>query len=509
MSPIRQHEISVKNETVNFAKLSKGIDVIDDAVIELDKFKKSKYRNTYNDKEAIVTALENRNVKFLREMSNYYYDVSGIYARFIKYLTGILTYSWYAYPYMLKDNYNSKTVKKEMNSVLTYMDNLNIATTFYDVSFKVVLNGCFYGYMVNNNALTLGTILELPVDYCRSRYKYNGMDAVEFNVKYFDEQLPDKLQKAIVLDNFPKEFKKNYELYKAGHLTVDKTDNGAWFLCNPDMAMKFSLSENDAPIFSAVTTTILELEEAKQLDMKKTMQELLKIVVQKMPLDKNSEMVFDLDEAQDMHNNACRMLRNAVNVDVLTTFAEVEVADLDNATTSSTKDPLMKVERGIFNEAGVSQMLFATEGNIALEKSIMNDESLMFYLLHQYQNKLNNIIDFLFNKKNEYKIKMPDISIYNKEKQTKMFKDMASSGYPKLLPAIAAGVSQTEFLSLNEYENNILGLNEKMAPLQISSTQSSKPSTTTEKTGTGVVGAPAKEEDQLTEKTIQNKESQS
>ena len=38
-----------------------------------------------------------------------------------------------------------------------------------------------------------------------------------------------------------------------------------------------------------------------------------------------------------------------------------------------TKDELAKVERAVFNEAGVSQMQFNTDGNIALEKSILND----------------------------------------------------------------------------------------------------------------------------------------
>ena len=219
-----------------------------------------------------------------------------------------------------------------------------------------------------------------------------------------------------------------------------------------------------------------------------------------MPLDKNSEMVFDLDEAQAMHNNACRMLQNAVNVDVLTTFADVEVADLDSSTTTTSKDPLMKVERGIFNEAGISQMLFATDGNIALEKSIMNDEALMFYLLDQYQNKLNAIIDFLFNKRNIFKISMPHLSIYNSEKKEKMFKDLATAGFPKILTAIAAGITQSEFLSVMQYENEILNITEDMVPLKISSTQSGG-------SGDGKVGAPQK--DTVTEKTIQNRESQS
>ena len=172
-------------------------------------------------------------------------------------------------------------------------------------------------------------------------------------------------------------------------------------------------------------------------------------------------MVFDIDEAREMHNNACQMLTNAVNVDVLTTFADTEVIDLDSSNASVSNDPLKKVERSIFNEAGVSQMLFATDGNIALEKSIKNDEAIVFYLLGQYQNRLNGIIESLFGKRNSFKISMPNLSIYNIESKQKVYKEMATLGYSKLLPAIATGTSQSEFISLNEYENNILMMNEK------------------------------------------------
>ena len=102
----------------------RGIDVIEDAVLELDKFKKSKYKNTFADKEAIVRALENENVRFLREMSNYYFSLSGMYSRFVQYLAGILTYDWMIYPYMLKDKYDSKKVKKDMLNCFSFGKNM-------------------------------------------------------------------------------------------------------------------------------------------------------------------------------------------------------------------------------------------------------------------------------------------------------------------------------------------------------------------------------------------------
>lgn len=504
MTKIRDHRTHTRKvEPINFT--NKGWQTIGDAVLELDKFKRSQFKGSFGNKDQIFRALETKDTVFLRDLSLYYIGVSGIYQRIVEYLSTILTYDWFAYPYMMSSKTKKTDVENGMKSVLTFLDNSLLKTSLADISKTIVAEGCYYGYMIVNPQKSSSAILELPVDYCRSRFKFNGMPAVEFNLKYFDNEFRDDDLRMSVLKSFPEEFTKNYNLYRAGLIKVDPVDRGVWFVCDTRFAMKFSVTENDIPLFAAVIPTIINLDEAKQLDLKKTTQELLKIIIQKMPLDKNGDLIFDIEESQDMHNAASQMLKSATNVDILTTFADVNVADLDNSAGTATKDPLAKVERGIFNEAGVSQNLFATDGNLSLEKSILNDESIMFYLLDQYQNRLNSILEFLFKGSIVYKISFPHLSIYNNERKQKMFKDMATNGYPKLMPAIASGMSQTEFLSLNEYEEKILKLGERLVPVQSSNTQSSKTAT-----GTGKeIGAPKKEEGELAEKTIQNQESQS
>ena len=50
---------------------------------------------------------------------------------------------------------------------------------------------------------------------------------------------------------------------------------GPWVQCNQNLPMRFTLGTKEIPIFSAVIPTIMDLDQAKDLDMKKTMQELL------------------------------------------------------------------------------------------------------------------------------------------------------------------------------------------------------------------------------------------
>lgn len=168
-----------------------------------------------------------------------------------------------------------------------------------------------------------------------------------------------------------------------------------------------------------------------------------------MPLDKNGDLIFDVDEAKELHNNAVQMLGKAIGVDVLTTFADVDVADLADKNSSTTIDELEKVERTVFNESGTAQNLFNTDGNIALEKSILNDEASLYNLILQFEAFLNMIIE-PFNKnpkKLKYKVQILTTTIYNYKDMAKLYKEQTQLGYSKMLPQIALGQSQSSILA--------------------------------------------------------------
>mgnify|MGYP006371946477 CR=1 FL=1 len=64
--------------------------------------------------------------------------------------------------------------------------------------------------------------------------------------------------------------------------------------------------------------------------------------------------------------------------------------------TTTTTDELAKVERTVYNEAGISQMQFNTDGNIALEKSILNDEAAIYKLVNLILRQRKYIIEYKF-----------------------------------------------------------------------------------------------------------------
>jgi hypothetical protein len=58
---------------------------------------------------------------------------------------------------------------------------------------------------------------------------------------------------------------------------------------------------------------------------------------------------------------------------------------MSDKNTATSVDDLEKVERTVYNTFGVSQNLFNTDGNMALEKSILNDEGTIRSLVLQFQ----------------------------------------------------------------------------------------------------------------------------
>lgn len=278
-----------------------------------------------------------------------------------------------------------------------------------------------------------------------------------------------------VLNIFPKEFQKGYVLYKQGKLLDEAGMPTAWFLLTPGSAVKFTLGPNEFPLFVSAIPAIIDLDAAQELDRRKQMQKLLKIIVQKLPMDKNGDLIFDVDEAKEIHTNAVRMLANAIGVDVLTTFADIDAIDTSDRNSATTTDDLEKVERTVFNTMGLSRNLFNTDGNLSLEKSILNDESTMRGLLLQFAQFFDYVVDILNNNKNyEFRYYMLETTQYNYKEMAKLYKEQIQYGYSKMLPQIALGHAQSFILNTARFENEVLDLNHLMLPPLSSNTMNAE-----------------------------------
>ena len=473
-----------------------------------------------------MRAIVTKNYRKLRDISDFFYNASGIYQTVCNYFAYLYRYDWYIYPENVKDSARPEKIVEEYTRLLSYLDKSYIKKMCGDIALKVVKYGCYYGYLVDSaNGIQLQ---ELPFEYCRTRYSVNGIPAIEFNMAFFDDKFSDVGYRMRVIKMFPDEFAKGYALYKQGKLVDDENTvwsntlklSSGWYLLDPNSTIKFNINNSDIPIFINALPAIIDLDAAQELDRKKQMQKLLKILVQKLPMDKNGDLIFDVDEARDIHNNAVAMLKRAVGVDVITTFADVESIDISDRNTATSTDDLEKVERTVYNSLGVSRNLFNTDGNLSLEKSILDDESTMRNLLLQFGIFFDKIIyRKSSNKKYYFRFMMLETTQYNYKEMAKLFKEMSANGQSKFMPAIALGHAQSSVLNLAYFENEILDLPSIMIPPMMSSTisgqeildiKNQRNSTKNENhLEEKNPGRPEKPDDEKSEKTIQNLESMS
>lgn len=535
---------------IDYGKIKVGTKTLDDAVLNLGSM--PKIRHDFGNKTFILQAISERNLPLIREISNYFYNTNGIYSKVCDYFAYLYRYDWYITP-EIKDE-SEKSFEKaliDFNNILGYLDNSHVKKVCGDIASEVVKNGAYYGYISPSKD---GLVLQqLPINYCRTRFNIGDMPVIEFDMRFFDENFRDINYRMKILRMFPKEFQKGYVLYKQGKLEPDteyyplgrrnshlvNTNTqlnwrpGYWYTLEPGSAVKFCFNNGDQPLFINAIPAILDLDAAQDLDRRKQMQQLLKIVIQKLPFDKNGDLIFDVDEARDIHNNAVDMLQHAIGVDVLTTFADVQVEDMADSNTTTTSDDLERVERTVYNSLGVSKNLFNTDSNLSLEKSILQDESTMRVLLLQFNSFFDKITQQLGSnkKKYNYRFYMLETTQYNYQNLAKMYKDQVQMGYSKMLPQIAMGHSQSSIIHTAFFENKILKLSEIMIPPLMSSTlnadsilgtnnqnnnsknqktseetKSTASTTKTVKTSDGA-GRPEKADSEKSEKTIQNKES--
>lgn len=517
MSLIEENQGVIPREGLDFSKIKVGIKTLDDAILTLGSFGAANSR--LSDKDNILRAIGNLNYANMREISSFFYNTSGIYKRLCRYMAYMYRYDWMVTPILeqsmglknkqLKDSEKVRLLNA-FSKALEYLDNFGVKKYLGDVALKVIKNGCYYGYLIQKKEKA--AVQELPIAYCRTRFKTeDGRSAVEFNMKYFDDEFRDSNQRMKILKLFPDEFAKGYRLYRAGKLTPDFSgDDNGWYLLDVKKTIKFNINDDDAPAFISIIPAIIDLDKTLDLDKKKMEQELLKIIIQKMPLDKNGDLVFDVDEAAELHNNAVRMLGKAIGVDVLTTFADVEVADMSSrAGVTATNDGVERAKAAVFDEAGVSQMQFNTSGNLALEKSVLNDEANLYNLIQQFEDFLNILLEpFNKTKKVRFRAQILGTTIYNYRELSKMYKEHTQLGYSKMLPQIALGQAQSAILANAYFENDVLDLINVFIPPMSSNTMSAD-ALISLKDGVGEAGRPEKSNDEKSEKTIQNLESMS
>lgn len=446
-------------------------------------------RNKDYTKDQIEDILKNGSLETQIDLSRNYFNKSGFYKRIVLYYATMLKFSGVLIPNPArgKDLSNSN-IQSRYYDATDFIERANIKELFTNCSIRAIRDGAYYGIILVNDKKSFA-LLDLPTKYCTSRFKdVYGRDVVEFDVSYFNT-ITDPAQKKAALEAYPKIISKYYDKWNKGKL------KSSWMVIPSNIGVCFPLLDG-RPFFLNVIPATIKYDEAVETEQARELEEIKKIIVQKIPHMQDGSLLFEPEEAVIMHDGLVGMAKSNKNVSVLTTYGDISCI---NSNTSETKATgIEKMSQNIFNEAGASGQIFSSTSSQSLAVSIKNDISLMMMLANKYSSFLTNLVNSLYSNSNiNFTYTIMPISYYNESDYISDSFKLAQSGYSYLLPALALGMSQRDLCNLKDLENSFLQLQEKLLPLGSAYTQSANVQEN---------GRPSLKEEEKAEQTIKNEE---
>lgn len=424
---------------------------------------RNRFRNSYT-KEEINRILREGTAVEKAELSSNFFSISGVYKRIILHYATFLTYSWLLVPHMKKmgDKVKDKKNQKTYFDAAEFCSSFGIERKCAWFAKVVLVKGGYYG-IIHDSGSSIA-IQDLPFEYCRSRFKnHQDVDIVEFDVRFFDQIREESLRKEI-LKTYPKIIQRGYKNYH-------EKDDDPWIFLPAELGIYFTLFE-ESPFFLDLIPLIDDLEDYKEIDKERNMLSLKRIITQEVPHD-GMNLVFEPEEAADMHAGVLDMLANNPDVDVITSYAKIGLLDLSGDADDKTE--VSSAQQLIYDSAGVSKELFSATTDAGLEFSLNNDLSMMMMLGQGFAHFFTALLNNKFgNRKMSFKLLILPVSFYNLDEYLSKAKDLAAFGYSLINPITATGIDQTSLSDLKAVENDVLELNEVLKPLQSAYTQSGK-----------------------------------
>ena len=477
------------NNLAIFTKAITGMIAKNESSYNLTRWGRNRYERVKEYTiEEIEKIINSGSINSQIVLSRNYFIKGGFYQRLLMHYATLLKYTGILIPNPSSGkNLSEQYIVKKYNNAITFIDNAKLPKLFTHIATKVLRDGCYYGVIQSVTDKSI-SILDLPVFYCRSRFKdKEGNDIVEFNVTYF-ETITDAEYKKRALAVYPKEVVNWYRRYKS------KKAIDPWCYISSDVGICMSLVD-EKPMFLNIISAELEYIEAKDINRERDLEEIRKILVQHVPHLQDGGLLFEPEEALEMHRGAVDMLRKNENLSVITSYADVD-AIVSKTANDNALNSVDKALANIYATAGSSSQLFGTDSNLSLSTSITNDMALMMILAQKLENFITSILNEKFSNSNvSFTYKILPITHYNQKDYVETSLKLANSGYSFILPALAMDLSQRELSNVKDLENNVLKLKEKLQPLSTSYTE------------TGNVGRPEKDAQDKSAKTIANEKS--
>ena len=414
--------------------------------------------------EEIQQIIRSGDLATLRQLSQYFYRTNGEYRNNIDFLAALPLYDTVVIP-LFSGKGSKAQIIKAFENACEFIDALDVPNTFNHITKEWIKTGIYNGILREDGKQVV--IQDLPLEYCRTRFKdFHNLNILEFNLLYF-EAIHDEVLREEALKSFPEEIQNAWNLWK------NKSLLDPWVIVSPENGgICFCFADDQTPLLVGSIPQLKKLDDAIAREEKRDENELYKLLIQRMPIDKDGEFVLSLDEVAEMHSSVASMLEDIDTVDVLTTFGETDLESLqESSAATQSADRIEKYKKNAYDALGRSSIMFNADGSSTLAYSIKKDEALMISYLNVYENWIKFLLNERFVRNGlSFDFEILPTTVFNKKDLQQSFFSGAQYGYSKMFAGVAMGIKQRDQLSLMDFENEFLKMSEKMIPLQSSYT---------------------------------------
>lgn len=396
---------------------------------------------------------------------------NGIYQEMIQYYTSLPLYRYTVIPSQIKkarENIDStEKYSRVYNSMIATVDGISIEVAFPKILQMGFTYGIIYLYADKDKSSETVETIVLPYQYCKKGFATNfGTDTIIFDFKFFDDIKMSlrsssglKIEDDDLYSLFPEAMVGQYKKYlkKPVELRYQQLD--------PKFSTAISFSANGAPPKLFAAFGLVDYEIMKNSEITRAQNELEKILVHEIPHTPDGELMFELEEAVDLHNSMAKALSGVSGLKLLTTFGKTDLLELQPERTKENKS-MEQAYKGIFQSAGMNPTLFVGDSKEALQASIQKDQAYVFKQLDLIVNFYNLAINNLYNfSPYQCHINLLRISNYDEQAKVQMYMNNANFGIGKLEAVVAAGIKQKDITDKYNLEQ-FLELDKILVPLQ-------------------------------------------
>ena len=403
-----------------------------------------------------------KNQDNLRDISESLFVLSPQYQRLINYYASMPTYSYVVVPNKNIESIDTKKISKEYYKTTEFLNNLNIPYNFTQVIRKSMIADIFFGYIYYDNKNVM--IQQFPNSMCTITSIEGGVYNYSIDLSVFEgnrdalQYYPEEIQRAFT----------KYELVKKN--SKNKNQVSSWYEVGAKDSICIKINEGVSepiPPFSGVFDSIYDINAFKDLRNDKAELENYKLIIQKLPIRKdsgdNNDFMIDLPMMNYFHSSIEDVAPQ--NIGVATTPMDIDVVTFDKDTAD--RDNVAKANKDFWDNSGTSQNLFSSDNKTSqgINRSIETDEQVVFAILRQVERWINRHL-LLNNYTKNFKCVMIEVTHFSRTQVIEKYMEAAQYGFPvKTFLSSLYGLEPISMSSMAFLENETLELQDKMIPL--------------------------------------------